>query len=200
MDVASALERYMLDLINGERLARGLDPLQLEQNLNASAEAHSAWMTQTDTFSHTGVGGSSHTERIVAAEFDLEGAWRTAENIAAVSIAGAESFHDEIDRLHANLMNSPTHRANLLDPDVDYIGIGILSGPMTYASGNTLQSLLVTQNFAATARGVVDLDLAGAQVCRLLRPGDQPRGGRRRTQAVRRSGVGSSPRPSVATR
>ncbi|WP_425074087.1 DUF4214 domain-containing protein [Sagittula sp. S175] len=161
MDVATALERYMLGLVNAERAAHGLSALKLEQNLNTSADHHSQWMTDTDTFSHTGAGGSTHTDRILDADFNLLGSWRTAENIAAVSVSGLSSLYDEVDRLHTNLMNSPTHRANILDPNVTYIGLGIVVGPMTYSSGNTLQSVLVTQNFAATSRGIVDLDLAG---------------------------------------
>lgn len=171
MDVASALERYMLGLINAERAAYGLDALVLEQNLNTSADRHSQWMTDTDTFSHTGVGGSTHTDRIRAADFNLQGSWRTAENIAAVTVSGLSSLYDEVDRLHANLMNSPLHRANILDPAVDYIGIGILTGPLTYGSGNRLDSVIVTQNFAATSRGVVDLDLCGGSGADLLTGG-----------------------------
>ncbi|MEQ5872651.1 DUF4214 domain-containing protein [Sagittula sp. NFXS13] len=161
MDVASDLERYMLELINAERAANGLAPVMLEQNLNTSADAHSQWMSDADTFSHTGVDGSSHTDRIIAADFDLEGRWRTTENIAAVSVTGAGSLYDEVDRLHENLMNSPSHRANILDPDVSVLGIGIVQGPMTYGNGTSYNSVIVTQNFAATTTGVLDLDLAG---------------------------------------
>ncbi|MBP0484500.1 DUF4214 domain-containing protein [Sagittula salina] len=163
MDVASAAERYMLELINAERAAAGLPPLVLEQNLNTSADQHSRWMTESDTFSHTGAGGSSHTDRIRAADFDLDGNWRTAENIAAVTASGLADLRDEIDRLHTNLMNSPTHRVNILDPAVTHVGLGIVTGPMTYASGTSYQSVIVTQNFAASSRGVLDLDLAGTE-------------------------------------
>ena len=161
MDIASALERYLLDLVNAERVAHGLGLLQLELNLNGTAHDHSAWMAQTDTFSHTGVGGSSMTERIVAGGFDLTGDWRTAENIAAVSISGPESLFDEVDRLHQNLMDSPSHRANILTPDLDFLGLGLVVAPLTYASGNTRDSLILTQNFASASLGVADLDILG---------------------------------------
>ncbi len=59
MSQADDLERQMLDLINAERATRGLDPVQLELRLNASAEDHSTWMLAVDIFSHTGSGGSS---------------------------------------------------------------------------------------------------------------------------------------------
>lgn len=157
--VASALERYMLELINADRAALGLAPLLLELNLNTSAQAHSDWMVATDTFDHEGVSGSSPTDRMRAADMDLSGTWRSAENIAAVSVSGTSSYYDEVDRLHRNLMNSPNHYANLMDPRLTVIGIGIALGPLTYDTGR-FNSVLVTQNFAMTG-GLVDLDLAG---------------------------------------
>jgi len=54
---ASDLERYMLDLVNEERTSRGLNELVLDKVLNASADAHSLWMLDTNVFSHTGAGG-----------------------------------------------------------------------------------------------------------------------------------------------
>lgn len=156
---ASALERYMLELINADRAALGLAPLVLELNLNTSAQAHSDWMVATDTFDHEGAAGSSPTDRMRAADMDFSGTWRSAENIAAVSVSGSGSYTDEVDRLHGNLMNSPGHYANLMDPALTVIGIGIALGPLTYDSGR-FDSVLVTQNFAMTG-GQVDLDLAG---------------------------------------
>ncbi|WP_168246470.1 DUF4214 domain-containing protein [Mameliella sp. LZ-28] len=158
--VASDLERYMLDLINADRAALGLAPLVLELNLNTSAQAHSDWMVAADVFSHTGAGGSSATQRMLAAGMDLSGSWRSAENIAAVSVSGSDSYYDEVAQLHANLMNSPGHYANLMDPDLVVVGIGIALGPLTYEGSGTWPSVLVTQNFAATG-GFVDLDLSG---------------------------------------
>lgn len=161
MSEATDLERYMQGLINAERAAHGLQPLTLELNLNSSADAHSDWMVQADTFSHTGANNSSPTARMIAAGLDLSGGWGTAENIAAVSVSGHDSYYDEIDRLHQNLMNSPGHRANILDPDLEYLGIGVSIGPLTYSSGQRYDSVFVTQNFAHTG-GVVDLDLQGS--------------------------------------
>ncbi|MEM9797954.1 MAG: CAP domain-containing protein [Pseudomonadota bacterium] len=157
MTQANELERHMLELINDERTARGLSEVQLETNLNASAEDHSDWMLETNTFSHTGAGGSSATARMVEAGFDLDGAWRTAENIAIQSERGAPGLLDDVEDLHVSLMNSPGHRANILNPDLDYIGIGIEEGSFTYDGGFTGNSVIVTQNFAAT-QGDVDLD------------------------------------------
>lgn len=156
MQIADQYERYMLTLINQERAKVGAAPLKLEQNLNVAAQAHSDWMLDRDIFSHTGVSGSSPTQRIVTAGFDLSGSWRTAENIAVQSERGASGIRDDTANLHTSLMNSPGHRANILNPELKYIGIGIELGDFRFDT-REYESVIVTQNFAAT-QGNVDLD------------------------------------------
>lgn len=63
--------------------------------------------------------------------------------------------------LHLALMNGPHHRDNLLNPNLTYIGIGIEMGDFTFSSGQTYQSVITTQNFAAT-QGTADLDVLPA--------------------------------------
>lgn len=157
MTIATEYERYMLELINQERAAVSAPPLQLERNLNLSADRHSAWMLEEDIFDHTGVNGSSATQRMRDAGFDFSGSWSSAENIAVQSERVAEGIMDDVANLHTSLMNSPGHRANILNPDLEYIGIGIALGDFDFSSG-TYESVIVTQNFASTG-GNVDLDL-----------------------------------------
>ncbi|MFC3170109.1 CAP domain-containing protein [Paracoccus fontiphilus] len=148
MSYANANERYLATLVNQARRAEGLAPLTLEKRLNDSAEAHSRWMLGTDTFSHTGQGGSSSRQRMEAAGFDLAGEWSTAENIAYVSIQGESDLRDEVRQLHQNLMNSPSHYANIMG-DSAYIGIGLEVDYMK-VGGRDYKVLMATQNFADT--------------------------------------------------
>lgn len=157
MVYANALELYMLELVNEERASRDLGLLQLETNLNLSAQDHSLWMLETNTFSHTGENGTSARERMVAADFDLVAPWSTAENIAVQSARGEAGYFDDVANLHTSLMDSDGHRANILNPVLEYIGIGIEIADFTYSSTFTGNSVMVTQNFARTA-GTVDLD------------------------------------------
>ncbi|WP_170474768.1 CAP domain-containing protein [Ruegeria arenilitoris] len=150
MSTASTIEWEMLALINQERESRGLDPLLMETQLNDSSEDHSAWMLDTDRFSHTGEDGSSATQRMRAAGFDFEGSWRSGENIAWQSERGAPGISDDVAQLHENLMSSPGHRANILNPDFRYIGIGIETGDM-----RGYDAVMVTQNFATTSAPVL---------------------------------------------
>lgn len=149
MSQASTLEREMLNLINAERASRGLDSVQLELRLNASAEEHSQWMLESGNFSHTGEGGSSATQRMRDAGFVLSGSWATAENIAWQSQGGEPGFSDDVVDLHNALLNSPNHRANILNPNLAYIGIGIEIG-----SFGGIPAVVVTQNFARTTASV----------------------------------------------
>lgn len=155
MAQADALERQMLDLINAERTSRGLNPVQLELRLNDAAEDHSEWMLDEDIFSHTGVGGSSPGDRMEDAGFVFSGSWRWAENIAWQSERGAPGLEDDVVDLHNSLMNSPGHRANILNPDVTVIGIGI-----EYGDYNGWDAVIVTQNFAKTS-APLQLDIGG---------------------------------------
>lgn len=123
-EVATDLEQRVADSINAERAAAGLPDLKVEVHLNDAAQGHSDWMGETGAFSHEGEGGSSATERMEAAGLPLEGEWRTAENIAWTTVEG-DLDADEVDRMHEGLMDSPGHRANILDPDVAYVGVGL---------------------------------------------------------------------------
>ncbi|SDE14357.1 CAP domain-containing protein [Limimaricola pyoseonensis] len=146
MSKANSFERQMLDLINSERAAIGVDPLQLDFRLNASSERHSDWMLTNNIFSHDGAGGSNAGARMREAGFEFAGDWSWGENVAWQSERGASGIADDVVSLHAALMASPGHRDNILDPDYELIGIGIETGDF---SG--WDAVMVTQNFARSA-------------------------------------------------
>lgn len=154
-EIATELEQRSAALINEARAAEGLAPLKIEAHLNASAQAHSDWMAETGTFpvSHTGEGGSSPTDRIEATGLQLTGPAKTAENVGAVSISG-DFDAGEIDVLHEGLMDSPGHHANIMDPDVAYVGIGLSIGTID-VQGIEQEAVYLTQNFAYTDGAVL---------------------------------------------
>ncbi|MDF1670264.1 MAG: CAP domain-containing protein [Roseovarius sp.] len=145
MSQANALEVLMLELVNEERAAEGLAPLVFNGDLNESSEDHSQWMLDTDTFSHTGINGSTVGDRIVAAGYVLEGSWTYGENLGFQSERGASGWEDDVYDVHVALMNSPGHRANIMDPNFEEIGIGIEIG--NYGG---LNAVMITQNFGTT--------------------------------------------------
>lgn len=168
MSQANSLERQMLELINADRANVGAPPLQLELNLNEAAEYHTMWMLAADTFSHTGVGGVDPGTRMANAGFDFSGSFSWAENIAGRSISSPSGYSDEVVEMHMQLMGSAGHRANILDPSLEYIGIGIEVGEY-----NGQSWAMVTQKFARTD-GSVDLDIG---TIKTLPPSNQPTDG-----------------------
>ena len=149
MSNANALELGMLDLINGERAAAGLAPLRLITLLNDAAETHSQWMLNSNQFSHSGAGGSSPSERMDDAGYSLEGNYMALENIGWQSARGDAGYDDDVAQIHAGLMQSPGHRANILNPDAEDIGIGIEIGDFTSGNGD-FEAVMVTQVFGST--------------------------------------------------
>lgn len=149
----SANEQYLLELINAERAKVGAQPLAFDNDLSESAEAHDQWMLATDTFSHTGSGGSSPTTRMKAAGYTLSGSWATAENIAWATTRAPTGYADEVKLLHTNLMNSSGHRTNILNPNFREVGLGFEVGDY-----KGRQSAFVTENFGKTGS---DLFLTG---------------------------------------
>lgn len=141
----SANEQYMLELINAERAKAGAQPLAFDNDLSEAAQGHSQWMLAADVFSHTGSAGSSSTQRMKSAGYDLQGSWATGENIAWATTRAPAGYQDEVKLLHTNLMNSSGHRANLLNPNFREVGLGVEVGDYKGRS-----SAFVTQDFAKT--------------------------------------------------
>ena len=149
MSQASVLEQEMLALVNAERAKVGVDPLTFDDNLNSSAEDHSSWMLENDIFDHTGVDGTDPEDRIVDAGYVLEGTWTVGENIGWHSTGGEPGLSDDVVLVHEGLMNSPAHKAAILNPLFTEIGIGIEDGDF-FADGQNWDSVMVTQNFGTT--------------------------------------------------
>ena len=110
------LEAEMLTLVNQERMERGLKPLQADPELTAVARAHSKDMFARGYFAHINPEGKTPFDRMKDAHVPFLSA---GENLAlAHSLAIA----------HNGLMNSPGHRANILNLSYGRVGIGILDG------------------------------------------------------------------------
>lgn len=103
----------VVDLTNHERALLGLPGLTMDLQLNEVAYDHSADMALNDFFSHIGSDGSLPVHRVEAVGYEHQG---TTENIAA-GYATPEAVVQ-------GWMNSPGHRANILNPTLENIGIG----------------------------------------------------------------------------
>lgn len=111
-----SLEFQMLQMINQERTSRGLKPLAADPELVPVARGHSADMFARGYFSHYAPEGEDPFQRMADAHIKF----RTAgENLALAPT---------LQIAHTGLMNSPGHRANILNPAFGRVGIGIMSG------------------------------------------------------------------------
>jgi uncharacterized protein YkwD len=128
-----ALVRATLCVLNVERARHKLRPLRLNRKLSAAAQRHSRAMARRRFFSHTSLSGASFVDRIRSTGY-LSGArsWMVGENIAYGS--GSRSTPRSIGTAW---MNSPPHRANILNSSYRAIGIGIASGTPVGPRGGT---------------------------------------------------------------
>jgi uncharacterized protein YkwD len=113
--------RSTLCLLNAERRRHGLRPLRLNQHLTRAARGHSQDMARHGYFDHTSRNGSSFVDRIRRTGYlSGAGSWKVAENIAW----GTDHLGSPRAITRA-WMDSPGHRANILDGSYREIGIGV---------------------------------------------------------------------------
>jgi uncharacterized protein YkwD len=124
-----AAETKMLQLVNQARAQVSLSPLRGDSLLQQVARAHSADMYQRHYFSHNTPDGKTPYDRMSAQRFHYVTA---GENIA---------FAPDVNQAFSSLMNSPDHKANILNPDFRCIGIGAYQGLNGYEE-------MFTQDFA----------------------------------------------------
>lgn len=127
-------------------------PLVFNEQLIDSARGHSAWMLSTNTFSHTGAGGSNSQARMIQAGYGFSGGGSSGENLAWEGTSGPVDVTALITSEHESLVRSPGHRANILRDNYKEIGIGALTGLF-----QNFNSLLTTQNYANSGNGAVFL-------------------------------------------
>jgi uncharacterized protein YkwD len=110
------LEAQMLVLVNKERTTHGLKPLKPDPEMTMVARAHSRDMFLKGYFAHVNLEGQDPFDRMKEARVNFRSA---GENLALAKT---------VEMAHKNLMNSPGHRANILQPAYGRLGIGILDG------------------------------------------------------------------------
>jgi uncharacterized protein YkwD len=95
------IEARIIEKTNSQRAQHGLPPLAVDHSLLSSARQHAAWMTNSRSMSHTSK--------------------PVGENIAM----GQRSSGEVV----TSWMNSPGHRANILNPGYRRIGVAAYRTP-----------------------------------------------------------------------
>jgi uncharacterized protein YkwD len=115
-------EKVLLELANAARAKVGAPPLKLDGGLTHAARAHADAMFAARQLSHQFDGELTVPQRLASAtgiQLDQEG-----ENVALDFDAAAG---------HEHLMLSPPHRANLLNPAYNVVGMAVVrSGDRLY--------------------------------------------------------------------
>lgn len=115
-EVRPFLEMKMLEMVNDERIKEGLKPLKADPEMTRVARMHSQDMFVRGYFAHVNPDGKDPFDRMKAANVRFLAA---GENLALAQT---------LEIAHTNLMNSPGHRANILNPAFGRLGIGVLDG------------------------------------------------------------------------
>ena len=117
-------------LVDAIRTSKGLGTLRAKKALRVAASRHAADMVRRGYFSHVSPDGHDLAYRLRRAKFRLNGA--AGENIAS----GTEDLASAAGTLVA-WMNSPPHRANLLEPAFTMVGIGVARGGPGFADDSS---------------------------------------------------------------
>lgn len=115
---ASGLERRAFDLMNSERVGKGLKPLVWDEEMASLARRHSRNMAAEKFFSHRGSDGTMIDDR--AASLGIFN-WRAiGENIAFMRGQG-----DPAAKAVEKWMLSTSHKKNILNPTWSESAIGV---------------------------------------------------------------------------
>jgi uncharacterized protein YkwD len=115
-------ENQLFALANQVRAEAGVPALQRDEGLIQAAREHAAAMAAQQHLSHQFSGEASVQQRLTAAtSLHID---RAGENVA---------YAATVDQAHDNLMHSPPHRENLLNPAYNVAGFGVVrSGDSLY--------------------------------------------------------------------
>ncbi len=136
----------ILCLLNAERGARGLSSLRMNSRLSRAARGHSQDMVRNVYFAHDAKSGRSMLDRVKAAGYVRpRSSFTVGENIGWGS--GALASPRALVRAW---MNSPPHRANILQGRFRELGVGLVLGAP--AAGIPGTAVTATTNFGRLTR------------------------------------------------
>jgi uncharacterized protein YkwD len=114
LSVDADSENKMFDMVNYERTSRGVPALVWEPALVPVARSHAEDMWKRSYFGHVTPEGEDVGNRLEKAGINF--------SIAGENLALAPT----LQTAHTGLMNSPGHKANILDTQFHKVGIGVI--------------------------------------------------------------------------
>lgn len=114
LSIDESSENQMFNLVNNERVSRGIGALTWDTKLVNVARNYGKLMWQDHYFGHYDPDGHDVGDRLTAAKIPY--------TLAGENLALAPT----VEIAHTGLMNSPGHRANILDNEFHKVGIGVI--------------------------------------------------------------------------
>jgi uncharacterized protein YkwD len=138
----SDLEAILFRALNQERKNAGLFKVTWSNKLAAVARTYSREMAKTGIVAHISKISGTPSDRLADAHIQLPG---VSENLAKAATA---------KEAHLGLMNSPGHRANILDIMAAEVGVGVA---LTADDGPEGPAVIVTQIFSLKSKPIDDI-------------------------------------------
>jgi uncharacterized protein YkwD len=132
--------------INLARAQAGLQPLNWDWRLWDAAQRMAGDMSTRQYFSHVTPEGLQLSDRVAPTGYATnDGPWQLAENIGwGTGVLSTPAS------MTSSWLDSPEHRRNMLDPDLEDIGIGAAAGaPMSGGGGG----MIYVADFGRSAAG-----------------------------------------------
>lgn len=124
----SAMEDQLIALVNKERATLGLQTLEKVDTLTQIGRGHSGDMFTRGYFAHSSPESNNVSDRAIE------------KNYVFLVIGENLAYAPTVALAHKGLMDSQGHRENLLSPEFNKVGIGIMDGGV--------YGLMVTQVFS----------------------------------------------------
>ncbi|MBQ3415187.1 MAG: SCP-like extracellular protein [Clostridia bacterium] len=109
-------EKEVFDLINQQRENNGLGKLKIDEELQRVARIKAKEMVDNNYF--------SHTSPTYGSPFDMLNSFKITYKTAGENIAGNSNNSSAVTAW----MNSQGHRANILNGNFEFTGIGVVNG------------------------------------------------------------------------
>ena len=177
----AALAQRMLELVNADREANGLQPVAWDATAAAAGQKHSEEMAQFGYMSHwnmDGYGPEYRYSRAGGLDMSQENVYRLVHQWEDGRGAPIDDWEQVVADAQAALMNSPGHRANILAPEHTHLGVGIAYNA---ATGNVaiaqefVNRYVTIEPLPQRAQPGDRLVLRGTSAARQHEPARQPR-------------------------
>lgn len=132
----------LLEETNKRRAGEGLQPLTLNTKLDHAAQLKAQDMKDKNYWAHTAPNGREPWDFIVDQQYSYK---KAAENLAF-------GFDNSRSTLNG-WMNSPGHRANVMDPDLKEVGFGIMNASNYQSKG---EETIVVAMYGTPADGITE--------------------------------------------